>query len=65
MNNIPYENDILDKMQTLIISANKRRRDDNIKEDSVSYNNKIVKKGIYKRYGFIKIDTNKVPNYIL
>ena len=65
MNNIPYEKEISDKMNLLFISSNKRRRVNEDKEDNSNDRKKIVKKGIYKRYGFVKIDTSKVPSYIL
>jgi hypothetical protein len=65
MNNIPYEKEISDKMNLLFISSNKRRRVNEDKEDNSNDRKKIVKKGIYKRYNFVKIDTSKVPSYIL
>ena len=65
MNNIPYENEIVNKMDALYISSNKRRRVNEDKEDNSNDRKKIVKKGIYKRYNFVKIDTSKVPSYIL
>ena len=65
MNNIPYEKEISDKMNLLFISSNKRRRINEDKEDNINDRKKIVKKGIYKRYGFVKIDVTKVPSYIL
>ena len=65
MNNIPYEKEISDKMNLLFISSNKRRRNNEDKEDNSNDRKKIVKKGIYKRYNFVKIDTSKVTSYIL
>jgi hypothetical protein len=65
MNNIPYEKELVDKIDALYITSNKRRRNNEGKEDNGNDRKKIVKKGVYKRYGFVKIDTSKVPSYIL
>ena len=65
MSNIPYEKELADKMDALYITSNKRRRNNESKEDNGNDRKKIVKKGVYKRYGFVKIDTSKVPSYIL
>ena len=65
MNNIPYENEIVNKMDALYITTNKRRRINEDKEDNINDRKKTLKKGIYKRYGFVKIDVTKVPSYIL
>ena len=53
MNNIPYEKELVDKIDALYITSNKRRRNNEGKEDNCKDRKKIIKKGNL----FIKVDS--------